>query len=153
MLKICLVPVGVHGKPVVQLEAPRARTCNREHQQAPNKSSTWPPKALPAPLWQVSSLLFWTKGIGCVALHDTTECHLCGRSHRIGFVQNNKLETCQEQIKTFASSCPRSLELNYRLTVNTNRHQTNLQHSRTTSIPRSSLAFSSNTICRMFLVP
>lgn len=102
--------------------------------------------------------------IGRVFLHYTSECHLSHRCHSIGFIQNNKFEGSERwrPFKTFqrrgknlpcAFGLPQQLICTFYLQSEGHGLANVFICSRTTSIPRSSLAFSSKTIWRMFLLP
>lgn len=100
--------------------------------------------------------------VGCIFFHDTTKRHLSCRRHSIRFIEDDQLECPKRWVRTGRRSYRKYLLCAFRAISMTshdrclgkgNRLANVLICSRTTSIPLSSLAFSSKTICRIFLVP
>lgn len=107
-------------------------------------------------------------GVGGILLHDAAERHLCGGSHGICFVENDEFVVAEDlEVPRFRrgredlfgaleGTNPSVMQRNERALVfqwdNVVLAKV-LICSRTTSIPLSSLALSSRTICRMFLLP
>ena len=110
--------------------------------------------------------------VGCVFLHDAPQRHLRGRRHGVGFVEDDELvraerlkvawfgdrredlfRACLKMAGLSVSSFSTGVSLGQGVKREGCVLAKVLICSRTTSMPRSSLALSSRTICRMFLLP
>lgn len=102
-------------------------------------------------------------GVRCVLFHDSPESHLRYGSHGVGFVEDDELECadcrgvawfghCCKDLLRACEGCEHLLP-QARGNVEFNILAKVLICSRTTSMPLSSEALSSRTICLMFLGP
>ena len=109
-------------------------------------------------------------GVCGILLHDAAERHLCGGSHGVRFVEDDEFVVAEDlEVPRFRRGReylfgalkginPSMTQCNGRAPVSMLPGEDDILAnvlicSRTTSIPLSSLALSSRTICRMFLLP
>ncbi len=109
-------------------------------------------------------------GVGGIFLHDAAERHLCGRCHCVGFIEDDELVGtkrlkvprlgsggkdlfCASEAVSMVCDAQSSGQGGFLVEEEQVVLAKVLICSRTTSMPLSSLALSSRTICRMFLLP